>query len=190
MQIVYLLLLGAIAGVLSGFLGIGGGVVIIPALIYIFGLTQHQAQGTTLALMVPPIGLLAAMSYYKTGNVKISMAAFICIGFFLGIAAYQLKLDDIASEIDKRTSADYGMESIGYLAIATSVRNQQYDTALKFTEDRLASSVNSLTQNGVKIDSLSTFDKKALEKVRIYRAKDCGNDCLPGLAWMENRIAE
>jgi len=98
MQIVYLLLLGAIAGILSGFLGIGGGVVIIPALIYIFGLTQHQAQGTTLALMVPPIGLLAAISYYRTGNVKISMAAFICVGFFIGAligAEYASKIPDM-----------------------------------------------------------------------------------------------
>ena len=98
MQIVYLLLLGLIAGILSGFLGIGGGVVIIPALIYIFGLTQHQAQGTTLALMVPPIGLLAAMSYYKTGNVKISMAALICVGFFIGAligAEYANKIPDV-----------------------------------------------------------------------------------------------
>ncbi|OPX30663.1 MAG: permease [Candidatus Omnitrophica bacterium 4484_171] len=98
MQIIYLLLLGVVAGVLSGFLGIGGGVVIIPALIYIFDLTQHQAQGTTLALMVPPIGLLAAMSYYRAGNVKISMAAFICAGFFIGAligAEYANKIPDM-----------------------------------------------------------------------------------------------
>ncbi len=76
--------LGLGAGVASGFLGIGGGSVLIPALIFIFGLTQHQAQGTTLAIMIPPIGLLAAMKYYAQGNVKISIAAFICIGFFFG----------------------------------------------------------------------------------------------------------
>ena len=98
MQIIYLLLLGLIAGVLSGFLGIGGGVVIIPALIYIFGLTQHQAQGTTLALMVPPIGLLAAISYYRAGNVNIAMAALICTGFFIGAligAEYANKVPDV-----------------------------------------------------------------------------------------------
>jgi len=54
------LLLGLAAGTLSGLVGIGGGIVVIPALVYFFGFTQHQAQGTTLALMVPPIGLLAA----------------------------------------------------------------------------------------------------------------------------------
>jgi hypothetical protein len=76
--------LGLGAGIASGFLGIGGGSILIPVLVYIFGLTQHQAQGTTLALMVPPIGLLAAWRYYIAGNVKLNMAAFICIGFLAG----------------------------------------------------------------------------------------------------------
>jgi len=76
--------LGLAAGIASGFLGIGGGVILIPVLIYLFGLTQHQAQGTTLAIMIPPIGLLAAWKYYMEGNVKLNMAAFICIGFLVG----------------------------------------------------------------------------------------------------------
>jgi hypothetical protein len=78
------LILGLIAGIFSGFLGIGGGIILIPALTYLFGLTQHQAQGTTLAIMVPPIGLLAAIKYYLEGNVKLGIAVFICIGFFIG----------------------------------------------------------------------------------------------------------
>jgi len=60
LYVVPFLLLGLLAGVLSGLLGIGGGIVIIPVLVFVFGLSQHMAQGTTLALMVPPIGLLAA----------------------------------------------------------------------------------------------------------------------------------
>jgi len=76
--------LGLVAGVFGGAFGIGGGTILIPALVYLFGLTQHQAQGTTLAIMVPPIGLLAAMRYYYSGNVKLGMAAFICLGFFIG----------------------------------------------------------------------------------------------------------
>ncbi len=82
-QLLYILL-GLAAGICGGMLGIGGGTVLIPALVYLFGLTQHQAQGTTLAIMVPPIGLLAAWRYWQAGNVKISMAGFICVGFFLG----------------------------------------------------------------------------------------------------------
>lgn len=78
------ILFGLIAGIASGFLGIGGGTILIPAFVFILGMTQHQAQGTTLALMVPPIGLLAAWKYYSQGNVKIGVAAFVCLGFFFG----------------------------------------------------------------------------------------------------------
>ncbi len=81
---VYYVILGVIAGVFGGLFGIGGGIILIPALVFIFGLTQHQAQGTTLAIMIPPIGLLAAMRYYSGGNVKLDIAGFICLGFFIG----------------------------------------------------------------------------------------------------------
>jgi uncharacterized protein len=84
MNNVFYIALGLVAGVLSGIFGIGGGVILIPALIFLFGLTQHQAQGTTLAIMVPPIGLLAALRYYYSGNVKLGMAGFICAGFLVG----------------------------------------------------------------------------------------------------------
>ena len=82
-QVMYILL-GLTAGVFGGMFGIGGGVILIPAMVYFFGLTQHQAQGTTLAIMVPPIGLLAAWRYYQSGNVKLGIAAFVCAGFFIG----------------------------------------------------------------------------------------------------------
>jgi uncharacterized membrane protein YfcA len=82
-QILYIIL-GLVAGIFGGMFGIGGGTILIPALVYLFGLTQHQAQGTTLAIMVPPIGLLAALRYYYSGNVKLGMAGFICIGFLVG----------------------------------------------------------------------------------------------------------
>lgn len=84
MQILGYIALGLIAGSFSGFFGIGGAVIIIPVMVLIFGMTQHSAQGTTLALMVPPIGLLAALRYYWSGDVNIKMAGFICIGFFIG----------------------------------------------------------------------------------------------------------
>ncbi|MFH1519839.1 MAG: sulfite exporter TauE/SafE family protein [Candidatus Omnitrophota bacterium] len=76
--------LGLMAGIASGFLGIGGGAILIPALVYFFGLSQHQAQGTTLAIMIPPIGLLAAWKYYLEGNIKLNVAAFVCLGFLVG----------------------------------------------------------------------------------------------------------
>ena len=79
-----LLMLGLIAGSFSGLIGIGGGVIIVPALILLFGFSQQVAQGTTLALLIPPIGLLAVMDYYKKGFVNTQAALFICIGFVIG----------------------------------------------------------------------------------------------------------
>jgi uncharacterized membrane protein YfcA len=84
MNVIAYLCLGLVAGIFSGILGLGGGIILIPAMVFLFGMTQPQAQGTTLALMVPPIGLLAAWAYYKQGLVDLKMAAFICLGFFVG----------------------------------------------------------------------------------------------------------
>jgi uncharacterized protein len=83
-EIIAFVLLGVLAGVFSGLIGLGGGIIIVPALMFLFGMTQHQAQGTTLALLVPPIGLLAAWVYYKQGYVNLKAAAIICAGFVLG----------------------------------------------------------------------------------------------------------
>jgi uncharacterized membrane protein YfcA len=75
---------GLLAGLLSGLIGIGGGVIIIPILVIFAGLSQKMAQGTTLALLVLPIGILAAWTYYKQGYVDFPIAGFICIGFIFG----------------------------------------------------------------------------------------------------------
>ena len=75
---------GLLAGLLSGLIGIGGGTIVVPILVIFFGLSQKMAQGTTLALLVPPIGILAAWTYYKEGYVDFPIAAFICFGFIFG----------------------------------------------------------------------------------------------------------
>ncbi len=84
MQIYLILLVGLGAGILSGLFGIGGGIVIIPALVFGFGLSQHLAQGTTLVMMVLPIGLMAAWTYYQQGFADLKIALFLAAGFFLG----------------------------------------------------------------------------------------------------------
>lgn len=79
-----LLLLGFATGILSGMIGVGGGIIVIPALVLLFGFSQHQAQGTTLAMLVPPIGILAAWTYYKAGYADLKTAGLLCLGFFFG----------------------------------------------------------------------------------------------------------
>lgn len=83
-MIILYLILGLVTGVSGGLLGIGGATIVVPALVFLFGFSQHQAQGTILAAMIPPIGLLAAMRYYQAGHVNIQAAVLIAIGFFIG----------------------------------------------------------------------------------------------------------
>ena len=83
-QILILLILGLISGILSGLLGIGGAVFIIPALAMFLGFSQQTAQGTTLMMMVLPVGLLAAVQYYKAGHGDVKVAAILAVAFFVG----------------------------------------------------------------------------------------------------------
>lgn len=83
-MMILILVLGLFAGIVSGLVGIGGGIVIVPALIFIFGFTQHMAQGTTLAMLIPPIGILAAIAYFRQGYVNLPVAALLCVGFVAG----------------------------------------------------------------------------------------------------------
>jgi uncharacterized membrane protein YfcA len=83
-SIILYVLLGATAGVFSGLLGIGGGIILVPMLVLLVGLTQQQAQGTTLILLTAPFGLLAALTYYQSGYADLKIAAILGIGFFFG----------------------------------------------------------------------------------------------------------
>jgi len=84
LTIFILIIIGLSAGVLSGFAGVGGGVIVIPALVFLLGMTQFEAQGTSLALMIPPIGILAAMNYYKEGYINWRYAIILALFFFIG----------------------------------------------------------------------------------------------------------
>ncbi|MBV5312050.1 MAG: sulfite exporter TauE/SafE family protein [Prolixibacteraceae bacterium] len=83
-QALILILIGLIAGIFSGSLGVGGAIVVIPSLIFFMGLTQHQAQGTSLAFMIPPVTLLAVINYSKQGYVNWKYAVVLAIMFFIG----------------------------------------------------------------------------------------------------------
>ena len=83
-EIIILLCIGLIAGMLSGMVGIGGGVIIVPALVYFLGLTQHQAQGTTLFMLVMPRGILGVMNYYKAGHIDMKTSLIIASTFVIG----------------------------------------------------------------------------------------------------------
>lgn len=94
--LVYLVLIGVSAGMLSGVVGVGGGIIVVPALIYVLKMSPLEAQGTSLALMLPPIGIFAFMQYYKAGNINLTYSAIIAVTFtvsaFFG-ARYAQKMD-------------------------------------------------------------------------------------------------
>lgn len=82
--ILILLIIGLAAGTFGGMVGLGGGVIMIPAMVYILGLSQQSAQGTSLAVMLLPVGLMAVLNYYKAGQMNIKYAAIISVAFFVG----------------------------------------------------------------------------------------------------------
>jgi len=82
--IVILLLIGLLAGALSSLVGIGGGTVIVPGLVILLAMSQKMAQGTSLAIMLPPIGVLAVINYWKAGYVDFKVAGILCISFIIG----------------------------------------------------------------------------------------------------------
>ncbi len=80
----WLLAIGLVAGVFSGVFGIGGGLVIVPALLYVMKMETREATGTSLAALIPPVGLLGALEYYRNGFINIRYAALIALGLFIG----------------------------------------------------------------------------------------------------------
>lgn len=73
-----------LAGIIAGGLGVGGGIIIVPALVFIFGMSQHEAQGTSLAVLLLPISFLAVVKYHKDGYINYKFAIIIALAFFLG----------------------------------------------------------------------------------------------------------
>ncbi len=104
-SILGLVLLGIFAGFLSSMVGIGGGIVLVPALVLIFGLSQHSAQGTTLAMLSFPVSLVAAISYHKKGLVDWKIAMILCIGFVVGGFLGGRLVVDIPAQTIKRVFA-------------------------------------------------------------------------------------
>lgn len=83
-QLVVLIVVGILSGLLAGAFGIGGAIIVIPALVFILGLSQHEAQGTSLAFMLPPVGILATWNYWKAGQVNWKIALVLSLTFVVG----------------------------------------------------------------------------------------------------------
>jgi len=82
--ILLLVIIGLTAGILSGLVGVGGGIIVVPALVFFLGFTQPQAQGTSLGLLLLPVGILAVLNYYKQGHIDIRVIGIMAIAFVIG----------------------------------------------------------------------------------------------------------
>ena len=79
-----MLLVGLVVGAVSGVIGIGGGILFVPALIWLAGMDQHKAQGTSLGALLAPVGLLAFLEYYRNGEADLRIALLLAVGFLVG----------------------------------------------------------------------------------------------------------
>jgi uncharacterized membrane protein YfcA len=79
-----LIFIGLMAGALSGFVGVGGGIIIVPALVYMLGFSQHEAQGTSLFILSMPVVILATINYWKSGNVNWKFGLVVALAFIIG----------------------------------------------------------------------------------------------------------
>ncbi len=107
MEILILLLIGLAAGMMSGMLGIGGGIIVIPALVAFLSFSQVKAQGTSLAMLLPPIGILAVYNYYKAGQMDIKAALIMTITFLIGSYITSKIVIDLPVGIVKKVFATF-----------------------------------------------------------------------------------
>lgn len=108
------ILIGLAAGISSGFFGIGGGLVMIPAMVYFFQITQHQAQGTSLAVLTLPVVILGALKYYREGNANLHMALYIAVSFVAGAYIGAVLVHHISDPMLKKI--------FGFLLLFVSIR--------------------------------------------------------------------
>lgn len=113
------IVLGLIVGGLRGILGLGGGIFLVPALILLFHFTPPQAQGTSLAVLIPPIGVFAALEYYRKGLIEFRVVGLICLGFVLGASTGAFFVDHVPVTLMRRVLGCF-MLSIALQMVFTS----------------------------------------------------------------------
>ncbi len=125
--IVILILIGLAAGILSGLVGVGGGILMVPALVLILGFTQKQAQGTSLGIMLLPVGILAVIQYYKQGYVNFQMVFIIAAAFVLG--------GFLGSKIALNISDEKMKKVFGLILMLVSLKMLFFDKPVKKNQD-------------------------------------------------------
>jgi uncharacterized protein len=120
--VIILVLIGLFAGMLSGLIGVGGGIIIVPALVFFLGFTQHEAQGTSLGLLLLPVGVLAVANYYKQGYVDIKVVVIMCAAFVIG--------GWLGSKLSLALSADTVKKIFAIVLFYTAIKMMGWDSAI------------------------------------------------------------
>jgi len=136
LQTIFILIcLGVFTGMLSGVVGVGGGIILVPALVYLLGFSQLNAQGTSLALIMFPVGILGVLQYYKNGHIDFSIVLILAIGFIIGSFFGSKIALNIPQDITKKIFAS--------LMIIIAVKMLFFDTK-KNTTTTTSSQTNTL----------------------------------------------
>ena len=120
--VIILVLIGLFAGMLSGLIGVGGGIIIVPALVFFLGFTQHEAQGTSLGLLLLPVGILAVANYYKQGYVDIKVVIIMCAAFIIG--------GWLGSKLSLALPADTVKKIFAIVLFYTAIKMMGWDSAI------------------------------------------------------------
>ena len=132
--IIILLLTGIAAGMLGGMVGVGGGIIIVPALVYFMGMSQFSAQGTSLALIMFPVGILGVIQYYKEGHVNFHMVFILAIGFVLG--------SFLGSKISLSLPQEAVKKSFAILMILIAVKMLFFDKPMPDSKPKESAALN------------------------------------------------
>lgn len=118
--ILIVIIIGIAAGMLGGLVGVGGGLIIVPALVYFLGMSQHSAQGTSLGLILLPVGILGVLHYYKEGHVDFKIVGLLAVGFLAG--SY------FGSKIALNLSQEAVKKIFAFLMIIVAIKMLFFDT--------------------------------------------------------------
>lgn len=117
-----LIAIGFAAGVMSGLVGIGGGIIIVPALVFFLGFSQQEAQGTSLGLLLLPVGILAVMNYYNKGYIDVKVVGIMCLAFVVG--------GWVGSKVALQISEEAMKKIFAIILLYTAVKMLHWDTMI------------------------------------------------------------
>ena len=145
--VLIIILVGIAAGILGGLVGVGGGIIIVPSLVYFIGFSQKTAQGTSLGLIMLPVGILGVLQYYKQGHVDFKVVGILAVGFLVG--------SFFGSKIALSLPQETVKKVFAILMIAIAIKMLFFDKPKKIVNEAVSEQKikNQSNEAGMKINS-------------------------------------